>query len=118
MRHVEAECLGRLEVDHQLELGWRLYRKVAGILAFEDAIDVTCGASVIFQSVRLTPLDASARQRPLLFSNARIVVVAFSGRGHCSHTDHHHCFPVRLSVGGPAECQDELVLPQSNPAWC
>src|SRR5258708_24233440 len=29
-RDVEAESLRRLEVDHQLELGWQLHRQVAG----------------------------------------------------------------------------------------
>ena len=39
-RHFEAERLGGLEVDHQLELGRRLHRQVARLLALEDAIDV------------------------------------------------------------------------------
>ena len=39
-RHREAERLGGLEVDDQLELGRRLHRQVAGFLALEDAIDV------------------------------------------------------------------------------
>ena len=39
-RHVEAERLGGLEVDDQLELGRRLHRQVGRLLALEDAIDV------------------------------------------------------------------------------
>ena len=34
---VEAERLGGLEVDHQLELGRLLHRQVGGLLALEDA---------------------------------------------------------------------------------
>ena len=39
-RHVEAERLGGLEVDDQLEFGRRLHWQVGGLLALEDAIDV------------------------------------------------------------------------------
>src|SRR6266496_3197925 len=41
-RHVEAERLGGLEVDHQLELDRRLHGKIGGFLALEDAINVGC----------------------------------------------------------------------------
>src|SRR5262249_13601780 len=39
-RNFEAERLGGLEVDHHLELGGCLHRKVTRILTFEDAVDV------------------------------------------------------------------------------
>src|ERR1700720_3676458 len=39
-RHVEAERLGSLEVDHQLVLGRCLHWQVRRLLALEDAIDV------------------------------------------------------------------------------
>src|SRR6516162_8288833 len=39
-RHSEAECLSRLEVDHQLVFGRALHRKVGGLFAIEDAIHV------------------------------------------------------------------------------
>ena len=48
----EAEGLGGLEVDHQFELGRRLHRQVGGFLAFEDAIDIACRASVLVDEIR------------------------------------------------------------------
>src|SRR6266550_1956296 len=39
-RHVEAEGSCGLEVDEQFEPGRKLHRQVAGLLTFEDAIDV------------------------------------------------------------------------------
>src|SRR6516162_4883341 len=35
--NLEAERLGGLEIDHQLELGWLHHRQVGGFLAFENA---------------------------------------------------------------------------------
>src|SRR3981189_1588670 len=39
-REAEPECLGRVEVNHELELGCLHHRKVASLLALEDAADV------------------------------------------------------------------------------
>ena len=52
MRHVEAERLGRLEVDHQLELDRGLDRKLARLLALEDAIGIgRCAPKIIDQVI-------------------------------------------------------------------
>ena len=51
-RHVEAERLGGLEVDHQLVLGRRLHRQVGRLLALEDAIDVAGRAPVLVDQIR------------------------------------------------------------------
>ena len=40
-RHGKAEHLGGLEVDDQIQFGRLFYRKVGGLLTFEDTIDVT-----------------------------------------------------------------------------
>ena len=50
-RHVEAERLGGLEVDHQLVLGRRLHRQVGRLLALEDAIDVAGRAPVLVDQI-------------------------------------------------------------------
>src|SRR5258706_4015260 len=45
-RDREAERLGGLQVDDQLELRGLLYGQIAGLGALEDFIDVACGAPV------------------------------------------------------------------------
>jgi hypothetical protein len=40
-RHLKAERLRSLQVDHQLVLGRRLHREVSGFLALEDAVDIS-----------------------------------------------------------------------------
>src|SRR5262245_46284614 len=45
LRNLQAERLGRLEVDHQLELGWLLDREVGGLGALEDLVHVAGGAA-------------------------------------------------------------------------
>ena len=39
-RHFEAERLGGLEIDHQLEFCRCLHRQIGRLLAFEDAVDI------------------------------------------------------------------------------
>src|SRR5215471_16906571 len=39
-RHVDAERLRGLEVDHEFVLGWRLHWQIGRLLAFEDAINI------------------------------------------------------------------------------
>src|SRR5262245_23734553 len=49
---LKADRLGGLQIDHQLELGWRLHRKVGRLLAPEDAVDVTGRASELVDGIR------------------------------------------------------------------
>ena len=51
-RHSEAERLGGLEVDHQLEFGRALHGQVGGLLALKDAIDVASSLPVRIDRVR------------------------------------------------------------------
>src|SRR5260370_17895726 len=39
-RKRDAERLGGFQVDHQLELGWRLHRQFGWLGALQDAIDI------------------------------------------------------------------------------
>src|SRR5688572_521328 len=50
-RHVEAERLGGLEVDRQLELDRGLDWQLARFRALEDAIDISRGAPVVVEKV-------------------------------------------------------------------
>src|SRR5438477_2416777 len=43
LRHGEAERLGGLEVNYQLEFGRFLYRQIGGISTLEDSSDVNTG---------------------------------------------------------------------------
>jgi hypothetical protein len=49
--HVEAKRLSGLEIDDQFELGRRLHRQVAWLLAPEDAVGVASGAPKIIERV-------------------------------------------------------------------
>src|SRR6266498_309202 len=44
LRHGDAERLCGLQVDHQLELGWLLYRDIGGLRALENLVDLRCQA--------------------------------------------------------------------------
>src|SRR5262245_21893120 len=50
--HREAKSLGGLEVDDKLILRRCLYRHVCGLLAFENAVDVTSRAPVHLDPIR------------------------------------------------------------------
>src|SRR5262249_6479801 len=50
--HRYAQRLRSLEVDHQLVLGRRLYRKIGRLLAFENTIDVACGTTELIDRIR------------------------------------------------------------------
>src|SRR6516165_3393780 len=50
-RRIEAERLGSCQVDDELKFVRKLDRQVAGLGAFENAIDVGCRAAVLIDSV-------------------------------------------------------------------
>jgi hypothetical protein len=43
-RDCEAQCLRSSKIDNQLILGWSLHRQIGGLLALEDAVDISCPA--------------------------------------------------------------------------
>jgi hypothetical protein len=50
-RHIEAERLRGLDVDHQFVLGRSLHRKVGRLLALEDAVDVAGRLPVLVDEI-------------------------------------------------------------------
>src|SRR5262245_66342910 len=52
VRNLEAERLGGLEVDHQLELGRLLDRQIARLGALENPADVNAGLAIGVRKVR------------------------------------------------------------------
>src|SRR6266849_4152167 len=54
----ETESFSCLEVDHQLVLCRRLHRKVGGLLASKDTIDVTCRVTELVDPI--TPIGDQA----------------------------------------------------------
>ena len=51
-RHIKPKCLGGLEVNHQLELDWRLDGKLARFRALENAVGVQRRTSVLIDNIR------------------------------------------------------------------
>ena len=51
-RNRQADLFSSFQIDHELELHRLLNRKVSGLGAFQDLVDVGCGASIIIRSVR------------------------------------------------------------------
>src|SRR5262245_61746096 len=50
-RHVEAECLGGLEINRHFKLGWGLNGKLSRLLAFEDAVGIDRRAPIAIQGI-------------------------------------------------------------------
>jgi hypothetical protein len=51
-RQRKTDSLGCLEIDHQLLLGWYLHRKICWLFAPKNAIDITCRAPELVNSIR------------------------------------------------------------------
>jgi hypothetical protein len=69
--NVDAERLGRLEIDHQLVLGRRLHRKISRFLALEDAVDVSGRAPMQVDSVGPVGDETSVWSAPLIVDSFR-----------------------------------------------
>jgi hypothetical protein len=54
----ESERLSGLEIDDQFKL-WRLYGEIGGLLALEDAVDISCRQAKLF-AANVTIRDQAA----------------------------------------------------------
>src|SRR5215470_18567018 len=63
LRNRESQCLRRLLVDHQVELGWPLNREVPGSCSLENLVHVhRCSAGRVSEARRV--VHESARRSP------------------------------------------------------
>src|SRR5262245_60140172 len=83
-----AERLSRLEIDHQLVLGWRLHGKIGGLLTFEDAIDVTRGAAVLVDKINAIGDQSTAGDIKSVGNDRRKFVL---GREHIDQFAMRNC---------------------------
>jgi hypothetical protein len=61
-----VERFGRLEIDCHLILGRCLHRKVAGLLAFKDAVNIVSGAPELINQIRSVGDETSgSNERPV-----------------------------------------------------
>src|SRR5262245_11098199 len=58
-RDRQAERLGRLEIDDQLELSWLLHRQVARVSALQNSVDIDGGAPPYMRAVWTIAQQAS-----------------------------------------------------------
>src|SRR5215471_13166817 len=62
-RHIESQCIGSLQIDHQFELGRRLQGKIARISALQDPVDVGCGAAEDIAGIDAVGNQTAARSK-------------------------------------------------------
>src|ERR1700722_1993292 len=70
-RNGEAECLGSLEVDYQFEFGRLLDRKVGGLRAPQNLVDIVAGAPKLIREVRAVGHQAPGLNALLPCKHAR-----------------------------------------------
>src|SRR5262249_58785564 len=82
-RHVEAEGLGRDQVDDQLEFGRLLDRKVCRLRAAQNLVDKVGGAAIEVQKVR------SIRHQTACFEITALRINRRQARGERKHINAH-----------------------------
>jgi hypothetical protein len=58
-RYAQPECLRGFKIDHQFVLGRRLHRKISGLFALKDTVDVIGRAAVLVDEIR--PIGSPCR---------------------------------------------------------
>src|SRR5262249_35557292 len=115
-----AERLGRLEVDHQLELGWLLNWKIGRLRARENLVDIVSGAPkqvsdigpVRHESAGCHKFSNSMKRRQLLpgsdFRTASCITTGerVFDRNQCIRTQPSHSLNARSKSSGPRTSKD------------
>src|SRR5262245_19749671 len=112
--HVEAERLGGLHIDDEFVLGRCLNGKVGRLLAFEDAVNVTCCAYVGIngrrpvgeQAATLGEIAERIDRRQLVSSRQRDDEVSMHCRGGTSRNDKTSF----LEAGEVCNCILDIIL--------
>jgi len=88
-RNFEAERLRGPEVDHELKFGWRLYGKVAWLLALEDTVDIRSRPPQPINYFRRGAISASVVGR----ADEDRTTINCRARGRCEPAMALVCFP-------------------------
>src|SRR5262245_45529605 len=104
-RHVNAECLGRREVEDQLKLG-RLYNwQFRGVFTLKNPASINAGQTVTIQNVRSVAHQTASRRKISKLVNRRHGMANSQGsqlfdaaNEHRAGTDHEPAHPQTFYV--------------------
>src|SRR5262245_13370863 len=85
-RERDAERLGGLEVDDELELGRLNHRQIGRLLAFENPPDIVAALSISIRSVGSVAHETASRRELPPIENNRDRIACYQEAGGCCHS--------------------------------